>query len=77
MTDAYFVIVFLVTRLELQVDSQARELYLEFSNWILTHMRDIWILRLGFCTEFRATSIQQSGLAWGAILEKMAKYCET
>ena len=48
MTDADFIIVFVVTRLELQVDIQARELHLEFSNWILTHMRDIWILRPGF-----------------------------
>ena len=32
----------------IQVDILARELYLEFSNWILTHMRDIWTLRPGF-----------------------------
>ena len=43
--------------LEIQVDIQARKLYLEFSNWILTHMRDIRILIPGFYTEFRAGSI--------------------
>ena len=43
--------------LEIQVDIQARKLYLKFSNWILTHMRDIRILRPGFYTEFRAGSI--------------------
>ena len=26
----------------------------EFSNWILTHMGDVWALRPGFYTEFRA-----------------------
>ena len=43
--------------LEIQVDIQARKLYLEFPNWILTHMRDIRILIPGFYTEFRAGSI--------------------
>ncbi len=43
--------------LEIQVDIQARKLYLEFSNWILTHMRAFGILRPGFYTEFRAGSI--------------------
>ena len=57
--------------LEVQFDIQARKLYLEFSNWISTHMRDIWTLKPGFYTEFRAGSIWQSGLARGAILEKM------
>ena len=57
--------------LEVQVDILAGELYLEFSNWILTHMRALGILIPGFYTEFRAGSIQQSDLAWGAILEKM------
>ena len=57
--------------LEFPPDVLARELYLEFPNWNLTHMRDIWTLRPGFYTEFRAGSIQQSDLAWGAILEKM------
>ena len=47
VTDAKFILVFVVTHLELQVDIQARELYLEFSNWILTHMRDIWIFVTG------------------------------
>ena len=42
---------------EVQVDILAGKLYLEFSNWILTHMRDIWTLRPGFCTEFRAESL--------------------
>ena len=43
--------------LEIRVDILAGELYLEFSNWNLTHMRDIWIPRLGFYTEFPAESI--------------------
>ena len=38
----------------LQVDIQARELHLEFSNWISTHMRDIWTVKPGFYTEFQA-----------------------
>ena len=42
--------------LEIQVDIQAREIFLEFSIWILTHVRDIRILRPGFYTEFRAGS---------------------
>ena len=40
--------------LEVQVDIQARKLYLEFSNWNLTHMRALGISRPGFYTEFRA-----------------------
>ena len=40
--------------LEAQVDMQARKLSREFSNWNLTHMRDIWTLRPEFYTEFRA-----------------------
>ena len=43
--------------LEIQVDVQARKLYLEFPNWILIHMRDIRISRPGFYTESRAGSI--------------------
>ena len=43
--------------LEIEIDIQAKKLVLEFSNWILTHVRDIRILRLGFHTEFRAGSI--------------------
>jgi len=35
---------------------------------------DAW--RPGFCTEFRYLSDGQSGLAWGAIFEKMPKYQE-
>ena len=42
--------------LEIQVDILARELYLEFPNWNLTHMRDIRTLIPGFYTEFRAGS---------------------
>ena len=41
-------------QLEIQVDILAGELYLEFSNWMLTHMRVLGILRPGFYTEFRA-----------------------
>ena len=55
---------------EVQVDILAKELYLQFSNWILTHMRALRILTPGFYTEFRVGSISQSDLAWGAILEK-------
>ena len=44
--------------------------HLEFPNWILTHMRALGNLRPGFYTEFRAGSIYQSVLAWGAILEE-------
>ena len=40
--------------LEVQVDILAGELYLEFSNWILTHMRALGILIPGFYTEIRA-----------------------
>ena len=43
--------------LEVQVDILAGKLYLEFSNWILTHMRDIGSLIPGFYTEFQAGSI--------------------
>ena len=57
--------------LEVEVDILAGKLYLEFSNWILTHMRDMWTLTPGFDTEFRAQSIWQSGLAWGANVEKI------
>ena len=57
--------------LKIQVDIQARKLFLEFSNWMLTHMKDIRILIPGFYTAFRAGTSQQRGLAWGAILEKI------
>ena len=40
--------------LEIQVDIQAKKLYLEFPNWILTHMRALVILIPGFYTETRA-----------------------
>ena len=60
--------------LEVQVDILAGELFLEFSNWMLAHMRALGILRPGFCTEFRAGSIWQSDLAWGAILERNPKF---
>ena len=43
--------------LEIQVNILASELYLEFSNWVWTHMRGLGILRPGFYTEFRAESI--------------------
>ena len=56
--------------LEVQVDILAGELCLKFSNWILTHMRALGILRPGFYTEFRARSHQQGNLASGAILKK-------
>ena len=47
----------IVQSLEIQVDIRAGKLYLEFSNWILTHMRAFGILRPGFYTEFQAGSI--------------------
>ena len=43
--------------LDIRVDILAGELYLEFSNWNLTHMRALGILIPGFYTEFRAGSI--------------------
>ena len=43
--------------LEVQVDIQARKLYLGFPNWILTDMRALRILGPGFYTEFPAESI--------------------
>ena len=43
--------------LEIQVDILAGELYLEFSNWTLIHMKGIGTLIPGFYTEFRAKSI--------------------
>ena len=57
--------------LEIQVDVLAGALYLEFSNWNLTHMGDIKILIPGLYTEIRAGSIKQCDLAWGAILKNM------
>ena len=57
--------------MDLQVDILARDLYLEFSNWNLTYMKDIWTLRPGFYSEFRYKSREHSGLAWGAILRKV------
>ena len=56
--------------LEIQVDIQVRTLLGECSHWNLTHIRGVWTLRPGFYNGFRAESIEQSGLAWGAILEK-------
>ena len=38
-------------------DILARELYLEFSNWNLTHMKALGNLIPGFCTEIQAESI--------------------
>ena len=35
---------------EFQVDIRARTLFLEFSDWTLTHMRALRILRPGFYT---------------------------
>ena len=57
--------------MSIQVDILARELCLQFSKWMLIHMRDIWTFTPGLYTEFRAGSIYQSDLAWGAILEKI------
>ena len=55
---------------KIQIYIQARKLIGEFSNWTLLHMRDIRILIPGFYTEFRADSIEQSGLSLGGILER-------
>ena len=41
-------------------------------NWALVEALET--LRPGFYTEFRYLSYAQSGLAWGAILEKMSKF---
>ena len=47
------------------------------SLWIWTQMRHLGTLIPRFCTEFRYLSYGQSGLAWGAIFEKVPKYQET
>ena len=39
-------------------------------------VRDIGEWRPGFYTEFRCASREHSGLAWGAIFEKMSKFQE-
>ena len=39
-------------------------------------VRDIWEWRPGFYTEFRCGLREHSGLAWGAIFEKVTKYKE-
>ena len=44
------------------------------SLWIWTQMRHLGTLIPRFCTEFRYESNGQSGLAWGAIFEKVTKY---
>ena len=54
-----------------KVDILARELYLEFSGWIRTHMAALRTLRPGSYTVFRSTSGWHSGLAWGAIFQKI------
>ena len=46
------------------------------SLWIWTQMRHLGTLIPRFCTEFRYESNGQSGLAWGAIFEKVTKYKE-
>ena len=46
------------------------------SLWIWTQMRHLGTLIPRFCTEFRYESNGQSGLAWGAIFEKVTKYEE-
>ena len=43
-----------LVQVEIQVDIQARKLFLEFSDWTLTHMRALIVLRPGFWTEIRA-----------------------
>ena len=50
-----------------KVDILARELYLEFSGWIRTHMGAIRTLRPASYTIVRSASGWHSGLAWGAI----------
>ena len=54
-----------------KVDILARELYLEFSGWIRTHMGALRTLRPGSYTVFRSASGWHSGLAWGAIFQKI------
>ena len=46
------------------------------SLWIWTQMGHLGTLIPRFCTEFRYESNGQSGLAWGAIFEKITKYQE-
>ena len=43
-------------------------------NWVLVEALDA--LGPGFCIEFRYLLYGQSGLAWGAIFEKITKYQE-
>ena len=47
------------------------------SLWIWTQMGHLGTLIPRFCTEFRYLSYGQSGLACGAIFEKVPKYQET
>ena len=47
-----------------------------FSYTFGLQMRHIWTLRPGFYTEFRYKSSEHSGLAWGAIFDKMSKFQE-
>ena len=63
-----------VSRLEIQVDILAGELYLEFVPMESALVEVLDALRPGLCTEFRYLSDGQNGLAWGAIFEKMPKY---
>ena len=44
---------------------------LSFSYGFVVVVSDIWEWRPGFYTEFRYTSYEHSGLAWGAILRKL------
>ena len=61
--------------LEIQVDIQARKLFLEFSNWILTHMRDVRILRLGFYIKFELVLSSMWSHFWNKIHKKLFGSC--
>ena len=56
---------------KVQVDIQARELFSEFYLWFWVVVRDLGEWRPGFYSEFRYKSREHSGLAWGAIFEKV------
>ena len=60
--------------LEIQVDIQARKLYLKVFLWFWGGGERDLEMETGFYTEFRCGRREHSGLAWGAIFEKVTKY---
>ena len=58
--------------MKLQVDIMARELCSEFFIWFGDpYERNMLTWRPGFYSELRYKSYERSGLAWGAIFEKI------